>query len=71
MKITRQMPVEGTRRTRRVFALLPQWFDHGTLNDPLRTMVWFDHYLIEEIYQYGGWSYRGKRLDDSVSSRIG
>ena len=69
MKITRQMPVEGTNRTRRVFALLPQWFDHGTLNEPLRTMVWFDYYLIEEIYEYGNWRYRGKRLADSVSSQ--
>jgi hypothetical protein len=69
MKITRQMPVEGTLRTRRVFALLPYWFDHGTLNEPLRTMVWLDYYLIEEIYEYGNWRYRGKRLVDSVSSQ--
>ena len=63
MKITRELPVSGTTRERRVFALLPRFFNHGPNIKPLRTMVWFDYYIIEEHYQYGEWSYRGKRLE--------
>ncbi len=66
MKITKEMPIEGTKRTRKVFAFLPQWFEHGSLNKPLRTMIWFDYYIVEENYQYGGWNYRGKRLNETI-----
>lgn len=61
MKITRKMPVKGTERTRKVFALVPMFFNHGSLNEPLRTMVWFDYYLVDEYWSYG-WEYKGRRL---------
>jgi hypothetical protein len=64
MKITRPMPVAGTRRTRKVYALLPKFFVHGSNNQPLRTLVWFDYYLVDETYEYGEWNYRGRRLDE-------
>ena len=64
MKITRQMPIEGTRRNRKVFAQIPMFFNHGSHNEPLRTMVWFDHYIVEEYYQYGRWHYGKRRLDE-------
>ena len=64
MKITREMPVDGTRRTRKVFALLPTFFNHGSLNKPLRTMVWFDYYNVEEYFQYGKWCYGGRKLEE-------
>ena len=63
MKITREMPVDGTRRSRKVFALIPMFFDHGPNNKPLRTMVWFDYYYVKEYYQYGKWQYGGKALE--------
>lgn len=63
MKITREVPKAGTQRTRRVYALLPKFFDHGSNNEPLRTMVWLDYYLVEEHYEYGVWCYRGRRLE--------
>ena len=55
MKITKQMPVEHSKRTRKVFAFLPKFFHHGSLNEPLRTMIWLDYYLVEERWSYGGW----------------
>ena len=62
MKITTEMPIEDTKRTRRVFALLPTFFHHGSNNKPLRTMVWLDYYIVEEYYRYGHWRYANKRL---------
>jgi len=64
MKITREMPKEGTKRTRKVFALLPMFFNHGSNDKPLRTMVWFDYYIVEEYFQYGEWNYSGRRLEE-------
>ena len=68
MKLTREMPVAGAKRTRQVYAFLPKWFDHGSLNKPLRTMVWFDYYTIEECFDYGFWRVTKKRLtsDDAI-----
>jgi hypothetical protein len=63
MKITREMPVENTKRDRRVFALLPTFFDHGSNDKPLRTMVWFDYYIVEEYYRYGSWNYAKRRME--------
>jgi hypothetical protein len=63
MKITREMPRENTQRTRRVFALIPYWFNHGSNNEPLRTMVWLDYYLVEEQWRYGEWKYMGRKLE--------
>lgn len=64
MKITRPIPKEGTKRTKKVFAIWPMWFDHGSLNEPLRTMVWFDYYIVEEYFQYGQWHYGNRRLNE-------
>jgi len=64
MKITREMPRENTERTRRVFALLPNWFKHGSPNEPLRTMVWLDYYLVDERYSYGEWSLIRRKLEE-------
>jgi len=64
MKITRDVPRDGTKRVRKVFALLPMFFDHGSNNEPKRTMVWFDHYLLEEYFQYGSWHYGRRYLDE-------
>ena len=64
MKITREIPREGTERTRRVFALLPHWFNHGSLNEPLRTMVWFDYYLVDERWSYGEWNLVRRKLEE-------
>jgi hypothetical protein len=64
MKLTRSIPRRDTTRTRRVFALLPYWFDHGTLNEPLRTMVWFDYYLVEERWSYCKWEFMGRKLEE-------
>lgn len=64
MKITRPIPRNDTVRTRRVFALLPYWFEHGSLNEPLRTMVWLDHYLVEERYSYGKWELMERKLEE-------
>ena len=62
MIITKALPKDGTKRTRKSFALLPVYFDTGTLNAPERTMVWLDYYLIKEYYGYGQWNYSGKEL---------
>lgn len=59
MKITSVRPRENTERIRKVYALLPKWFNHGSLNEPLRTMVWFDYYYVTEYYRYGGWNRAG------------
>jgi hypothetical protein len=64
MKITREVPTSGTRRTRRVFAFLPKYFAHGTRDNPLITMVWLDYYLVEEEYHYGKWRHVEKRLEE-------
>lgn len=64
MKITREMPRENTERTRRVFALLPHWFNHGSLNEPLRTMVWFDYYLVDERWSYGEWTFIRRKMEE-------
>jgi hypothetical protein len=64
MKITRTLPRDGTERTRRVFALLPHWFRHGSNNEPLRTMVWFDYYLVEERWSYGEWTFIRRKLEE-------
>jgi hypothetical protein len=64
MKLTRPIPRRDTTRTRRVFALLPYWFDHGTLNEPLRTMVWLDYYLVEERWNYCKWEFMGRKLEE-------
>ena len=64
MKITREMPRENTERTRRVFAILPRWFNHGSINEPLRTMVLFDYYLVEERYSYGEWTMIRRKLEE-------
>jgi hypothetical protein len=64
MKITRPIPCNDTVRTRRVFALLPYWFTHGTLNEPLRTMVWLDYYLVEERWSYGRWELMERKLEE-------
>lgn len=65
MKITRELPVSGTIRTRKAFAFLPKWFKHGSNNNPLMTVIWLEHYLVEEHYGYGTWNFRGKRLNDT------
>ena len=64
MKITKEIPRAGTKSTRRVFAFLPKYFKHGTLNNPLRTMVWLDYYLVVEEYRYGKWERVGQRLEE-------
>jgi hypothetical protein len=64
MKITREMPVDDSRRVRKVFALIPTFFNHGSKNKPLRTMVWLDYYYIKEYYQYGKWNYSERMLDE-------
>ena len=64
MKITKEMPVSGTVRTRQVFASLPTWFNHGSLDKPLRTMVWFDYYTVEERFNYGYWLIIDRRLSE-------
>jgi hypothetical protein len=69
MKITKEMPVSGTKRTRKVYAYLPTYFHHGSINNPLRTMVWLDYYLVDEYYEYDYWHFSRRRLDDSVSSQ--
>lgn len=58
------MPITGTKRTRQVYAFLPKWFKHGSLNKPLRTMVWFEHYTVEECYEYGYWRVTNIRLTE-------
>jgi hypothetical protein len=64
MKITRPIPRDNETRDRRVFALLPHWFEHGTPNEPLRTMVWLDYYLVEERYSYGKWELMERKLEE-------
>lgn len=64
MKITKSLPRDGTERTRRVFALLPYWFEHGTYHEPLRTMVWLGYYLVEERWSYGRWSFIKRKLEE-------
>jgi hypothetical protein len=64
MKITKPIPCEGTERTRRVFALIPYWFDHGSLNEPLRTMVWLDYYLVVERWSYAHWEFIRRKLEE-------
>jgi hypothetical protein len=64
MKITREVPAANTKRTRRVFAFLPENFAHGTQDNPLITTVWLDYYLVEEVYHYGKWKWVGKRLEE-------
>ena len=64
MKITREMPKQNTERTRRVFALIPSFFNHGTNNAPLRTMVWFDDYLVDERWSYGEWTFIRRKLEE-------
>lgn len=66
MKITKELPVSGTNRSRKVFAFLPVFFRHGSLNKPLRTMIWLEHYIVDENYEYGTWNYRGKRLNETI-----
>ena len=64
MKITKEMPKDGTRRVRKVFALVPTFFNHGSNDNPLRTMVWFDYYYVQEYFQYGTWNYGGRMLNE-------
>ena len=64
MKTTRKLPRDGTERTRRVYAILPRWFNHGSINEPLRTMVWFDYYLVEERWNYGEWTMIRRKLEE-------
>jgi hypothetical protein len=71
MKITVPMPQEGTRRARKVFALIPTYFHHGSNNEPLRTMVWLDYYYIQEQYQYGRWRYNERMLDEPSKQHFG
>jgi hypothetical protein len=63
MKITKEIPIAGAKRTRKVFALLPTFFNHGSNNKPLRTMVWFDYYIVEDYFEYGKWHYGHRRLE--------
>lgn len=63
MKITKSIPVDGTYRIRKAFALCPKWFDHGSLKEPLRTMVWLEYYYVVEYYQYNQWNYSRRSFD--------
>ena len=63
MRWSREVPREGTWRTRVVRALMPKRFktkaEDGT---PIITWIWLEHYEIEELYQYGRWCWRGEKL---------
>jgi hypothetical protein len=63
MKRTKQLPRDGEKRSRKTFAWLPVWFTHyGEGGTPYKTMVWFEHYIIKEYWQYGDWNYSGKEM---------
>lgn len=63
MRWTKELPREGTWRTRLVRAWLPKYFkvklEDGT---PTRVWIWLERYEIEEVYQYGYWQFRGAKL---------
>lgn len=73
MITTKELPQHGVIRTRKVFALLPVYFYHGSNDKPLRTTVWLDYYLID--YKYfsgsGAWHQWTKRLlDQQITESI-
>lgn len=63
MRWAREMPREGTWRTRLVRAWFPMSFTtkykDGT---PFRIWIWLEKYQIDEVYQYGYWQFRGRKL---------
>jgi hypothetical protein len=60
---TVELPKSGTIRTRKVFALLPVEFYHGAPDNPQKSTVWLDYYLIDECYTDRTWYYWGTRLN--------
>lgn len=63
MKLTKELPRDGEWRERKVFAWFPMWFKHyADGGAPLRTMVWLEYYIVEECYQWGGWSLRDRKM---------
>lgn len=63
MRHTKELPREGTWRTRLVRAWLPKRFEYKLQDGtPVRTWIWLELYEVDEVYQYGYWQNRGSRL---------
>lgn len=63
MKRTKQLPRDGTWRSRKTFAWFPVWFRHyDERGTPYKTMVWFENYIIKEYWQYGDWNFSSREM---------